>query len=501
LVTTTTIKDLIQMELDGLYGYDLIHELNEIISYYDIYDGNDHKVFEELFVDENWNMDFHTTKKKHNFVQELLDKANRFMFSNPPTIECLNDDNDTELTKYVNRVLKDNKFGGKVKKAELDCSIGKRVALKVGYDNKRKRIYFRFINSLEFVYEPEIDDSESIKKVIFFYQLNDEQEKERQRIYRQKYEMMDNGQCWMDEKIYDGNGEVVSVISNFSYTGLDFMPVYVILNGGLTGDLSGRSDVPRLIDDQKDYNRLDSGDTDALIKGMFESIYGIDLSAECSKKIKKAPGMYYDLQTDPAVRDADGGKGSVGVLSYNFKYQTALEKKLLRTKLSMYTALDIPLVTPAELQGFVTSGKGLTCLYWDLIIRCNDKMTSDWGPALEWLADKILVLARKHGLADLPEYEYDVVVTPNYALPDDIQAEVELDISKVNAQVMSRVDFLQKYDEVSEKQANETFKQIVDEGQQLENDLSMSTISGDSSNLDVQTVEDPDDMEGTGYGK
>lgn len=466
-MNSTTIKDLVQMELNGLYGQNLIQELNEIIEYYNIYEGNEEAVYDDIFIDEEWSMDFNVTKKKHNFIQELLNKANRFMFSNSPTIECVNDENDTAITKYVGKVLKQNKFGGKLKKAELDCSIGKRVAIKIGFDRKNKKIYFRFVNSLEFIYETELDDSESIKKVFFFYQLNNEQEKDRQRIYRQKYEMVD-GKCYMDEQIYDGNGEVIQVINNFNYIGLDFMPVYVVTNGGLTGDLSGVSEVSKLIDDQKDYNRLDSGDSDALIKGMFESLYGLDLSSESAKGIKKAPGMFYDLQTDQAVRDQDGGKGSIGVLSYNFKYQTALEKKLLRTKLSMYSALDIPLITPAELQGFVTSGKGLTCLYWDLIIRCNDKMTCDWAPALEWLVDKIVILTKQYRLADLPDYEYDVVVTPRYALPDDIQAQTELDIAKVNAQVMSRVDFIQKYDEVSEEQAEETLTRIAEETTRLE---------------------------------
>lgn len=495
-MNTTTIKDMIQMELDGLYGADLLRELNEIIEYYNIYEGNEDKVYQDIFIDEEWSMDFDVTKKKHNFIQELLNKANRFMFSNAPTIECVNDENDTQLTKFVGRVLKANKFGGKLKKAELDCSIGKRVAIKLAYDRHNKKIRFRFVNSLEFIYETELDDTESINKVFFFYQINNAEEKEKQRIYRQKYEMI-KGQCWMSEHIYNGNGEVLTEIRKFSKIGLDFMPVYVITNGGLTGDLLGTSEVPKLIDDQKDYNRLDSGDTDALIKGMFESIYGLDLSSSSAKTIKKAPGMFYDLQTDPAARDADGGKGAIGVLSYNFKYQLALEKKLLRNKLSMYSALDIPLVTPAELQGFVTSGKGLTCLYWDLIIRCNDKMTCDWAPALEWLTEKIIEIAKLYDLEDLPDYDFDVVVTPNYALPDDIQAQTELDISKVNAQVMSRVDFIQKYDEVSEEQAEETLAKIVDETQQLETSVSIPNINGDTSTMDDEDIEGS----GTGYGK
>ena len=73
----------------------------------------------------------------------------------------------------------------------------------------------------------------------------------KQRIWRQKYELRD-GRCYLTEGLYDGTGRTISETHSDENTGLDFIPVYVIINDGLTGDMTGKSDVERLWDNQDD---------------------------------------------------------------------------------------------------------------------------------------------------------------------------------------------------------------------------------------------------------
>lgn len=471
-MNSVTIKDLIQNELSGLFGYDITKELNDIIKCYNIYEGDD----SDLVYDEHYSQDFDCTKKNHNFIKELINKQASFMFTHTPTVEVLSDDEDPTLTKYVNKILKQNKFSSKLLKAALDCSIGKRIAIKVGWDDKKQKIRLRFVSSLEFVYETAEDDSEDVTKVIFYYQINDRENKDDQRIFKQKYEMQNN-KCYCEEGIFDGNGKLVQSLREMSYTGLNFMPIFIILNGGLSGDVRGESDVKDLMDDQKDYNRLDSGDTDALIKGMFESIYGIDVDEESASKIKKAPGMYYDIATDVAAKD-EGGKAQIGILSNTFSYSEALEKKLSRVKTNMYSALDVPLVTPAELQGFITSGKGLKGLYWQQIIRCKGKMM-EWIPALEWLVETIIQIAKIYDRQlSTSNDEYNIVITNKYALPDDEEGEIASDLLQVSTDAMSRKDFMIKWLEVTPEAADLILQQIVKEKQMLENNWANEGMSG-----------------------
>lgn len=488
MLNTITINDLIKNELGGLYGTKRIEEMNNIIKCYNTYEGKD----DDLVWTEDYDQDFECTKKNHNFIKELIDRQSSFMFGFTPTFECLTDSDDSTLTEYVNKVLKANKFSSKLLKAEKDCAIGKRIAIKLVWDEKKKKIKLRFANSLEFVYETDEEDVDEVSKVIFVYEMNNEEIKENQRIFKQKYEMV-KGMCYCEEGIYNGLGELVELRRPFSSTGLDFMPVYVVLNGGLSGDIKGTSDVMDLVEDQRDYNRLDSGDTDALIKGMFESIFGIDVSTESAKKIKKAPGMYYDITTDPSAKD-EGGKAELGVLSYTFSYVAALEGKLARAKQNMFSTLDIPLVTPTELQGFITSGKGLKGLYWQQIVRCEGKMM-EWKPALEWIADSIIKITQHFAPSELKvSSEYNVVVTNRYALPDDKEGDLANDLLQVNAQAMSRKDFIVKWAEVTPEQADEILDQIVKEAQLLEGSSYMG-MEGDMGQDPMDDERDDDDTD------
>jgi HD-GYP domain-containing protein (c-di-GMP phosphodiesterase class II) len=56
-------------------------------------------------------------------------------------------------------------------------------------ETKELKIFFK--PSLEFIYDTDIDDTDKLNKIIFFYQLNQETDKSKQRIWKQKYELID----------------------------------------------------------------------------------------------------------------------------------------------------------------------------------------------------------------------------------------------------------------------------------------------------------------------
>ena len=124
-----------------------------------------------------------------------------------------------------------------------------------------------FVPSLEFVYEPFEDRVDELKKIIFFHQMNQEQDKSKQVIWRQKYEMIE-GKCILNEGFYNGNGDLLETLAVNVDLKLSGIPAYVILNDGLSGDLKGESDVSEILDDGMAYNQFSSEDLDALRKGM-----------------------------------------------------------------------------------------------------------------------------------------------------------------------------------------------------------------------------------------
>lgn len=469
--------NIIKAELEGLYGSEVIKEHNEIIRLYDIYEGPG----QDWLIDEE---DYVPTKKKVNYIKKLIKEEARFLFGKAPTFTVTVDDdtlkNQAELiNKYIKKLLKKNLFEDKLIKAARDCFIGKRVAIKLHADKATKTIRIMFVPSLEFVYEPFDDRVDELQKIIFFYQLNQAEVKNEQRIWKQKYEMIENrnskgeiinSKCILNEGIYDGYGNLIELISENVDLKLTGIPAYVILNDGLSGDLKGESDVEELYDNGVAYNKLSSEDIDTLRKGMNRIIYGTDVDSDASKLFKLKPGAYWDVATDPSA--AEGIQAQIGTVETDFNYNERMENTLNRIKTDMHEILNIPLINNQDLKGMMTSGKSMKALYWQLISRCEEKMKA-WKPALEWMIKAILEMIEVYNITKLPTLEeFEIVVENQYPLQEDEDNEKTIDMQQVNSQVMSRKTYIKKWANTTDEIADEELKQIQFEKQLLEDSYS-----------------------------
>lgn len=460
------MQNIIMTELGGLYGNEVIKEMDEIIKLYDIYEGTG----QDWIVDEK---DYTPTKKKTNYIKKLIKEEARFLFGKTPifTVQVEDDKQQEqveEINKYINKLLKDNLFEDKLVKGARDCFIGKRIAIKLHADTITKTIRVMFVPSLEFVYEPFEDRVDELKKIIFFHQMNQEQDKSKQIIWKQKYEIVD-GKCILNEGFYNGNGDLLETLAVNVDLKLSGIPAYVILNDGLSGDLQGESDVEEILENGIEYNKLTSEDLDALKKGMNRIIYGTDVDPAASKHFKLKPGAYWDVSTDIA---SDGKQAQIGTIDTDFNYDTRMENTLNRIKSDMHEVLNIPMINNSDLQGMMTSGKSMKALYWQLITRCEEKMMS-WRPALEWMIRAILEMNEVYVINTLPKLEnFDVVVENQYPLQENEDEEMVLDLQKVNAQTMSRKSFIKKWTNVADDIAEEELKQIQLEKQMLEDSYS-----------------------------
>lgn len=457
-------QEFVTAELAGLYGSAVLQEMNDILRLYDIYEGR------ENFIDKSEEKDYTQTEKRTNLIKKLIKEESRFLFGKTPEL-YIQPKNDTDADKdkageinlYLNKILKDNLFSEKLVKGARDCFIGKRAAIKLYANQDTKEIRIMFLPSLEFIYESDEENPNELKKIIFFYQTNKEVEKDKQRIWKQKYEMID-GRCILNEGIYNGNGILIEPINVDVDLQLSGIPCYVVINDGLSGDPFGESDVKELLDNQIQYNRLSSEDVDTLRKGMDRIIYGIDIDPEASEKFKLKPGAFWDVPTDPT---AEGKQATLDTIPTDFGYGDKIENSLKRIKSDMYEMLNIPMLSNDELKGMMTSGKTMKALYWQLITRCEEKMMA-WRPALEWLIRAILEITEVYQIENLPQLDYTVTVENNYPLQEDEDEEKTLDLQQVNAQAMSRKTFIKKWQGVTDDVADAEIRQIALEREMLE---------------------------------
>lgn len=474
---------LISMELEGLYGSQLLAEMQEIIGYYRVYErGADFKT-------EGSKGDYIPSDLRFKQASALVNKEARFLFSRSPDlwVDVAGDDEaakeaNTILQNLVDRVMEKNRFQSKLLRAAKDCFIGKRVAYLVNFNEEKQTIKVDFIPSLEFVYETDEDDTDTITKIVAFYTVVDNQTKADQRIYKKKY-WMENGYCHIEEAIYDGLGTLVDEITPARATKFTYIPAGVIVNDGLTGDLLGESEIASLEDFESWFSRLSNADMDAERQGMNPVRWARDMNPESTKGLSIAAGAFWDLQTDQNTA-ADGVTGEVGVLETSMNYTSAITSTLNRIKSSMFDSIDMPDVSPEALKGVVSSGKTLKAIYWGLIVRCDEKMLA-WRPAIKNIMRIIIEGSKlypgsavRYVQEPVPDVEFDVRVENQYPLPEDEAEEKTIDLAEVAGQTMSRKAYMKKWRNLNDEEADAELEQIARERELLEDSFSTVPPTG-----------------------
>lgn len=456
--------------LQGIYG-DHLKEISELNEKYAIYNG-------EQEWETNSNLDYEPTKKITNYIQKLINTKARFMFGKAPffdlrpiKIESESSDTADDLTQakedLLADILKKNKFHSKLLKARKDCSIGGRVALKL-WAKEGEGLKIIFSPAQEFFPIYDIDDVDIMEKVIFLYALNAKDKVEDQRVKKQTWELI-NGECILNEGIYDGKGFLIEELYKDYKTGLDFIPVIIIQNGGLTGETSGTSDVDLIWQSQDAYNKLSSDDLDALKFNLFPQYVAVDASEGSLENMTIAPGSLIDLQSDLA-QAAAGRQAKLDVLETSFDYTAKFQDTIDRIKNDMYDLLDVPNISLEHLKGIITSGKSMKALYWGLIAVCEEDAT-EWVPALEQMVEYIFKIISIYNLYDsrqLAEYETTLEIVRSYPIQEDIDTQKRVDMEEVVTEVRSRKSYMNKWGEYDDIDIE--LKQIQEEKQMLELD-------------------------------
>lgn len=449
------------------------NEFEQIKELYYIYKrGND-------FLPEGSNGDYIPSMLRYKKASMILNKEARFLFANPPTFNVNVDDvigdnaeDNAVIQDYLDKVFVKTNFHGKLSKAVKDCFVGKRIAIVVNFTETNK-IAIQMLKSTEFVFT--YNDDEELNKFVAFYEETKSEHLTEQRWFRKVYTKEEDG-VYLLEDIYDGTGEAIEVITKRTKIKLDIIPVAIIFNDGLLGDIRGVSELAYIMDYESYYSKLANSDMDSERKTMHPIRYTIDASQESTSKLSTSPGSYWDIQTDPDKPNDASYSAKVGSLETQMSYSTPLKVTLDRLENEMYAELDVPNITSEQLAGVITSGKTIQALYWGLTVRCDEKMLG-WQPGLRLIAEVIIEGGKLYPNCikeyteenKLPDIPYDILVENNYPIPEDVKEEKELDITEIEAKVMSRKAYLKKWRKLNDQEAAAEIEQIKLESEMLDN--------------------------------
>lgn len=454
---------------------DTIDEINQICKFYKIYKkGKD-------FTVEGTNGDYVPAKLKYKMAASLINKEARFLFAEQPDIKVepkgdvgkVTPETKTALTvmnDLLETVLSKNKFEDILIKAARDCFIGKRVGCLVNF-NEEDGITINFLKSTQFIYETKVGNQNVITKFVCFIVAKDSTSLAEKRIFKKKFTLESDGFAYIEESMYDGAGSLVENITKKQPTKLNFIPAFVIINDGLSGEALGESEVELLMDYEMWYSKLSNADKDAERKSMNPTKYVIDMENNSTKSLSTAAGALWDLGSD---QNLENQKTEVGVLEPHMYYSEALKTSLERIKTAGYEQVDVPNITSETLSGSITSGKALKAIYWPLIVRCKEKMKV-WGPGLKQMADIIIQGAmtypnciKQYVDFVLTPVAYEVSVEQNTPLPEDEIEEKTTNLAEVEASVMSKKTYMKRWYNLTDDEVSDELRQIALERQILD---------------------------------
>lgn len=456
------LADKLKQELGDAYGAQVWADQQEIIRLYEFYEGKG----------QDWptnsNLDYVPTKIIANETKHLIKEEARFMFSLAPEIAIApREKNEANIGKcaefeaWLRSALEQSGWAGQLSKGGRDAFIGKRLAIKLtGADGQLPRV--RLLPSLEFCHDVDCDTGE-ITQILYYYHINHDPEPKNQRTWLQKYWLKD-GRCMVEQGLYDGLGELRDDPGNMppTPTGLDFIPSCVIINDGLSADVTGESDVAELQTLAHAYNRRLSDDQDALRFNMFPQKVFTDVSQASMEGIKISPGAALDVQTEPTAVDH---QATCSILESGFSYDARFENSMDRVKQSMYELLSVPMLTVEQLKALGVSGKALKMLYNPLIARCEEKWTA-WDAAIRWMVRRLAEMSKAYGGPDYTGLDYTINIDHLWPIPGDEDEERRLDLQEVAAQTMSRKAYMDKWRPTADGSVE--LEQIAKERQQLE---------------------------------
>lgn len=470
---------LINDEIDGS-TQDALQEFTEIASYYKIYKkGAD-------FTTEGTNGDYVGANLKYKMASSLINKEARFLFSSTPDISIDVKGDLSEMTEEVQNsltvindlvltVLDKNNFEQALIKAAKDCFIGKRIAGLVNFNDEG--ITVNFLPSTQFIYETKTNDFNTLTKFVAFIVIKDSNVLSNKLIFKKKFVLENDGFVWLEESIYNGSGALVENVTEYQPTKLKSIPAVIFINDGLTGDTKGESEIDLLENYEAWNSKLSNADIDAGRKSMNPTKYTVDMDSRSTQNLSTAAGAFWDLGSD---QNLDNPSPQVGMLEPSMSYSSALGATLDRIKTTAYEQIDMPNITLESMQGAITSGKTLKALYWPLLTRCKEKFKM-WGPQLQNLIDILIQGAfiypkstEKYINDPLVPVAYEISVEYVTPLQDDEIEEKNMDLSEVEAQVMSRKSYMKKWRGLTDNEVQDELEQIALERQILED----STFGG-----------------------
>lgn len=416
-----------------------LKKINEIIKYHDYYEGNNFKYIEQVNPEYKRHMrgirSYTPTQISINYIRKIIDKLTSFQFEKSVDISAEDGSENgkaEDVETYLYQWHKENKLDLKHLQAAKEHNITGGVAYKLLPDENRKeaRAYIR--ERIECFPVTEFDDYEKINKVHFIAFVDEET------IWKQSFEMVGE-RCFIEEATYAADNLMVKeqILDYQPLTAngveLDFMPVYIIPNLPMLGEVWGLSEVKDLISLADEINRKYSDLADSLRFEMFAITILLNITElGDNESFQTKPGAVWNL-----IGGGDNKPPKIEKLESRFQYIESLRYHLESMKSLMFELSDCIQLEGKQIESVGNmSGVALRMLFANMISKINQKNTI-WMPILSQMyTDAAKIKSYYDSSFKLPE-DLTVSLIPHVPVPLNEKEQVEIITQKLAFDLIS----------------------------------------------------------------
>jgi hypothetical protein len=332
----------------------------------------------------------------------------------------------------------ENKMREKLLQAARDRLIAGRVGAKIVFNPNSGRLKWVFRPDNEIVPIYSDDDFEELEAVHFIRTFEEDGEE----VFQKQTFSLEEGECYLEEAVYNYNLEVIRTITPRQPMGLNFIPVVLFPINELSGEDVTNSEIDDMKEQTRILNAMNEDAIDSLKFEMFSMTALINVPDGTADKMSIAPGSVLEMRGTQDGQTPDAKKVEGG-----FRWKEAFKDQYSRVKGALHEITSLPQIVPQELNFGGLNGEALHILFHDIIQETEEHWLS-WGPRLAELHEKSIRYLQAR--TDRPAFAYDREVVKSIGddyrnevkfvlpLPDNRKELVELLTLEMDAQLESQ---------------------------------------------------------------
>ncbi len=436
-------------------GHETFARIQRQLRFYDYYEGKQHvdpqtgQLVKASELPRPDGLDYDPTRYATNYFKAFIKRKARWQMGgkhglsvSPKQIDDMLDavkpeytPSDAQVTentraesyeKLLYQLWRENKMREKLLVAARDRLIAGRVGCKIVFNPNTGKIRWVFRPDTEIFPVYTDDDYEDLVAVHFIVpKIIDDKE-----FYQKQTFSLENGECFLEEGIYDQNLRLKKTITEKQSMGIDFIPVVLFPVYDLNGETYDNSEVDDMKEQTDILNKMNEDAIDSLKFEMFSMTALINVPEGTSNKVDIAPGAIIE-----ARGSTDGQSPDIKKVEGGFRWKDAFKDQYARVKGALHEITGLPQVVPQELNFGGLNGETLHVLFHDIIQETEEHWLS-WGPRLEELHEKTVrylqarvdrdVFAYDRKVVKLIGTDYENEVKFVLPLPDNRKELVEL---------------------------------------------------------------------------